>query len=181
MLLLIGGLLLTGWGAMTKTPAKVALSADTDKNGVPEIYILGKKRVQVWEGERLLWESSPDWNVKQILLADADNDGCEELLMVLWKHGSYGDTQPFWLEQDNQSYSCHLFMYRLQAGRMKAAWCSSALDLPIQKICVRLNSAQEIVLEIQEGSAVSLLHPLNRLFFPQSGTWQWQGWGFSRV
>jgi hypothetical protein len=181
ILLLLAGLLLLAWWVRAQSPDKAALSADTDKNGVAEIYLLEKNRVQVWEGERQLWQSPPEWKVSQILLADADNDGCEELLMVLWKHGSYGDIQPFWQEEEDHTYSCHLFMYRLHAGRIKAAWCSSALDKPIQNLSVQVNSAEEIVLKIQEGSAFSLLYPLNKLFLPRPGTWQWQGWGFTRV
>lgn len=178
--MLLGVLFLATQGVMVKSPGEYVLSADTDKNGVGETYLLENGRVKVQEGDRLLWQSSPDWHVEQILVADADNDGSEELLMVLWKHGSYGKVRPFWHKGDDNAYSCHLFMYRLCAGRMKAIWCSSALDKPILKVNA-LTGTKYTILEIQEGFVGnSLPYPLNKAFKPQPTTWQWQGWGFTR-
>lgn len=154
----------------------VIISRDTDGNGRVENYQLTNNQVKVWEDQQMIWESPPEWKIEQILLADANNDGFEELLMVLWKYGSYGDVKPFWQEQEDQIYSCHLFLYRLQSGQMRAVWCSSAIDPPITEISVITDSTQQVsleILEIIEGSR-----------FPYSATrttWQWQDWGFTRI
>jgi len=154
-------------------PENVLISKDTDSNGVLESYQLANKQVTVWEGQQIIWGTPAEWEIEQILLADADNDGSEELLMVLWKYGSFGDVKPFWEEQEDRAYSCHLFMYRLQAGRMRAVWCSSAIDPPITEISAITDSAQKVSLEIKERSQ-----------FPYPATcttWQWQDWGFARI
>lgn len=150
----------------------VLIAKDTDNNGVPESYQLVNKRLTVWEGRQIIWETPAEWEIKQILLADADNDGVEELLMVLWKYGSFGDVRPFWQAED-RAYSCHLFMYRLQAGRMRAVWCSSAIDPPIAEISVITDQDRQVSLEIKERSPFP--YPATR------STWQWQDWGFARI
>ncbi len=38
----------------------------------------------------MIWESPAEWRIEQFLLADADNDGREELLMLLWKTAAMG-------------------------------------------------------------------------------------------
>ncbi len=93
--------------------------------------------------------------------------------MVLWKYGSFGETQPFWHEPEDKSYSCHLFMYRLQAGQMRAVWCSSALDVPLQSISVAVSSDNKLSLVIREQSKLPFLY--------SPSIWQWQHWGFTRV
>ena len=83
ILLLSGSLLLLGWSKLAKIPASYSISADTDENGMAEIYLLKNNRVLVREGEQLLWQSPADWKVEQMLLADVDNDGQQELLLIL--------------------------------------------------------------------------------------------------
>jgi hypothetical protein len=153
-------------------PENVLISRDTDLNGILESYHLVNKQLTVWEGRQMIWQTPAEWEIERILLADADNDGVDELLMVLWKHGSFGDVRPFWQSAD-RAYSCHLFMYRLQAGRMRAVWCSSAIDPPIADISAITDNAQQVSLEIKERSTFP--YPATR------STWQWQDWGFARV
>ena len=111
-------------------PENVLISRDTDLNGILESYHLVNKQLTVWEGRQMIWQTPAEWEIERILLADADNDGVDELLMVLWKHGSFGDVRPFWQSAD-RAYSCHLFMYRLQAGRMKRYGVLRPLTLPL--------------------------------------------------
>ncbi len=151
----------------------VMISRDTDGNEMVESYQLTNNQVRVWEGQQMIWESPAEWRIEQFLLADADNDGREELLMLLWKYGSYGDVEPFWLEQEDQTYSCHLFMYRLQSGRMRAVWCSSALDPPLQSIGVNTGPDHTLSLVAREKSGWPLYNPRS--------SWQWQDWGFTRI
>ena len=149
------------------------ISGDTDSSGMAASYELINDQVRVWENQQMIWESPAEWKVTQLLLADADNDGVEELLMVLWKYGSFGDVRPFWHEREDKSYSCHLFMYRLQAGRMKAVWCSSAVRFPIESIQEATGPDQKLSLLVREKAKLPFLYA--------QSVWQWQDWGFARV
>lgn len=151
----------------------VIISGDTDGSGMAASYQLINNQVRVWEDQQMIWESPAEWKIEQILLADADNDGIEELLMVLWKYGSFGDVSPFWHEREDKSYCCHLFMYRLQAGRMRAVWCSSAVGSPIESIRETTGPDQKWSLLVREKAKLPFLYT--------QSVWQWQDWGFARV
>ncbi len=101
---------------------------DIDGNGTRERYLLKGQQLQDFENNRLLWHTPEEWQVKQVELADADNNKQTELLLVIWKKGSFGKSKPFWFKELDNEYTCHLFLYRLRSGRMKQVWCSSALQ-----------------------------------------------------
>lgn len=160
----------------------VRLSHDLDGNGGAELYLLEKGRLTVREGDRLLWETPAAWNIQSCLIADADNDGQEELLLVLWKKGSFGSSKPMWQQGPDDEYSNHLFLYRLAGGKMKPAWCSSALVHPIIKLEVLdLNQDGKNELKILQGPLAGRGYNLRQIFSRQSTSWVWQGWGFYQM
>lgn len=157
---------------------------DTDHNGLEETYTLyAHGRVTVEQEGVCLWESPREWEIKSLSVADADRDGKEELLLVLWKEGSFGRSKPMWRKEPDQGRGNHLFVYRLTAGRMKPVWCSSALDHPILQLQVTdVNGDGQQELEVIEGPpADSRLYVLRQLFCRNRTLWQWQGWGFVRI
>lgn len=141
-----------------------------------------KQQLQVWEGSQLIWHTPEEWQIKQIKLADADNDGKQELLLLIWKKGSFGASKPFWLEGSDDEFSCHLFVYNLIAGRMKAEWCSSALEHPIIKLDVADSNADGLnELQVTEGPSDGFAYVLRQYFSFQHTRWVWNGWGFERA
>jgi len=157
------------------------LTGDSDGDGQMETYQLAGNQVTVKTQNTVLWESDPTWKVTGLVLADADNDGQEEMLLVLWKKGSFGTSKPFWMKEEDMEYSNHLFMYRLAAGRMKPVWCSSAIEYPILRLQVEDcddDGLQELL--VTEGPAAGPWYSIRQLFHKQQTTWQWQEWGFER-
>jgi hypothetical protein len=172
------------------------LFGDTDHNGRLEKYILRDKQVLVWEdresdkstreqntaSQSLLWQSDKAWDVRQITLADADNDGQSELLLVLWKKGSYGHSKPRWFKGSDDTTGCHLFMYRLTAGKMKAVWCSSALEHPIIKLQVGDSNGDGLnELQVTEGPRAGFAYRLRQTSSHNHTRWVWNGWGFEQM
>ncbi|HWQ74488.1 MAG TPA: hypothetical protein VN441_04170 [Syntrophomonas sp.] len=155
---------------------------DTDANGYPEKYELAHHHLRVYENNHLIWESPDDWNIRQINLADADNDRRAELAMVLWKHGSYGEIKPFWYEGEDDEYTCHLFLYRMRSGRLTAVWCSSALVNPIIEMTVKASGSNGTnELHVLEGPPTGFAWSVRQLFHRQETRWVWNGWGFERA
>lgn len=154
------------WTLTHHSAEVIYLTEDTDGNGLEETYTLEDEQLRVNEEKRQLWQSPESWDIKQILLADADNEGQKELLMVVWKEGSFGSSRPMWLEEKDDEYTCHLFVYRLIAGKIQPVWCSSALDRPIKE------------LKAADTDNDGLLELHVRENFTTTTTWQWQNWGF---
>jgi len=163
-------------------PAAQTIRKDTDGNGYQEVYRLGDNQLRVYENNRLIWQSPDDWNIRQISLADADNDHRAELIMALWKHGSYGEIKPFWFKDKDNEYTSHLFLYRMRTGVLKEVWCSSALVNPIIEMTVEdsdNDGANE--LHVLEGPNAGFAYSLRQLFHRQETRWIWNSWGFERM
>lgn len=178
MTVLLVSLLLSALCRSAPSPSQL-LTGDSDGDGQLETYQLAEGQVTVKTENTILWESDPTWKVTGLVLADADNDGQEEMLLVLWKEGSFGASRPMWMQEEDTAYSNHLFMYRLVAGRMKPVWCSSALDYPILQLQVEDNDGdglQELV--VTEGPAAGPLYSIRQFYSQKQTTWQWQEWGF---
>jgi hypothetical protein len=158
------------------------INRDTDGNGYKEQYLLEDHRLQVYENHRLIWRSPQDWKIQQFILADADNDKQTELLMVVWKHGSFGNAKPFWVEGPDNKYSCHLFLYHLRSGKLKSVWCSSALVNPIIEMKVKDSNEDGLnELNILEGPRAGFGYSLRQFFSRHNTLWIWDNWGFKRI
>lgn len=98
--------------------------------------ILQNQQVQVLCGDQELYVSDPDWTVQDTLLADFDRDGKKELALLVLKKGSFGKYRPFWVEEDSDELSQHIFIYRFteRDGRqdLRPAWMSSALTMSVK-------------------------------------------------
>ena len=63
---------------------------------------------------QLIWKTPADWQVQDVLVMDIDRDQKEELVLLVWKHGSYGRHLPIWEEKNDIRLEQHIFIYRLQ-------------------------------------------------------------------
>lgn len=157
-------------------------SKDIDGNGLTETYLLKNQTLEVSENNILIWRTPQEWQVRQIIAADADNNQQQELLLLVWKEGSFGQSKPFWLEDEDRQMSCHLFVYRLAAGKMRARWCSSALVHPIITMDVKdVNGDGLNELLICEGPESGFAWQIRQFLARQNTVWIWNEWGFERI
>lgn len=175
--------LIMSLGVSWPTPRPAQIHQDTDCDLQPETFALNRDgRLLVEEAGIVLWESPSDWTITQIAVADITGDGKQELLMVLWNYGSFGTSRPWWIKGPDRVYSNHLFIYQLVGGRVKPLWCSSALERPIIEMELQdVNGDGQIDLRVLEGPKAGNLYPLRQVFLRSYSTWQWQGWGFSKI
>ncbi|MFY9118766.1 MAG: hypothetical protein WAO57_00410 [Syntrophomonadaceae bacterium] len=175
-------LVLTALYHLTASPPVVIITCDSDNDGQLETYQLANEQVTVEMDDTTIWQSEPGWKVTDLVLADVDDDGQAEMLLVLWKYGSFGISRPMWMEGEDREYSNHLFVYRLVAGRMKPVWCSSAIEYPIVHLQVADydgDGRQELL--VTEGPSAGLFYSIRSLFYQNETIWQWQDWGFTLV
>lgn len=167
---------------LTASPPVVIITRDSDNNGQLETYQLADDRVTVESDQAVIWQSDPSWMVTDLAIGDVDHDGQEEMLLVLWKHGSFGTSRPMWMEGEDKTYSNHLFVYRLVAGRMKPLWCSSAIEYPIRHLQIQDHDGdgrQELL--VTEGPPAGPFYSIRSQFYQNQTVWQWQDWGFALV
>lgn len=155
---------------------------DLDGNGKTEEYILADDGLTVREGEAYLWQSPPDWRVDSFALGDVDNDGTVNLVVSLWKRGSFGTLRPFWQTGEDESYKNHLFVFKLQDNMVKSVWCSSDLYRPIASFAIRdVNEDGLNELVVEEGQYRKVAgerYTLDPNALVRTTIWQWEEWGF---
>lgn len=150
------GAFLCGWQRKT-------LQADLDGDGSLEELRLSGQRLSVVGKDALLWRTEAGWRVQDFLVGDVDRDGDPELLLLVWKRGSYGDSHPFWEEAADWRFSQHIFIYRWRDGEMQALWMSSRLRPEVERWDL-------------EGGRIRIRTPegLDTL-------WGWRSWGLERL
>lgn len=190
----LGTRLWAGYGAGAGTlRAEQVREYDLDRDGRTESYMLKDKQLSVNQDGQEIWRSPADWQVTAFVLADATNDGQDDLLLVVWKAGSFGRDKPFWIKDDDTRLSNHLFVLNLRQGQLKPVWFSSALDRPIQRLTVRdFNQDGKNELVVQEEPAGEgragwirlrdwILRSPGSAAADTTTYWQWQSWGFYRL
>lgn len=128
--------------------------------------VLKNKKVSIEYKSIEIWESPSNVKVQDILLLDIDNDNIEEILLLCWKRGRYGKHKPFWVKEDEQSWSQHIFVYELLDDNIKPQWMSSYLGLDVNEISSEISTKKFLVLTDLER---------------KTSYWVWDSWGFTRV
>lgn len=137
-----------------------------DASGEYEIS-LNKKTVDILCGDRVIWTSPEDVKIQAALSSDIDNDGADELLLLCWKKGRYGEHKPFWIKQDEKTWSQHLFVYEYVQGEIRPKWMSSYIGQDVTMMSVRDGAppGKHLVLTSPDGEISS---------------WFWDSWGFTK-
>lgn len=176
-------------------PANPSESAETDRATAPEETTAAEDEIPSWvewqsaatdfaDGfavlkdrkatlysdascESVLWTGDEDWSVQNMVVKDLDLDGAEEIIFVVWKHGSFGTSKPFWIKENDNRLKQHIFIYSYELerpSRLRAIWMSSELSFEIDSIASGMNE-------------YLLLNVRNRK--PQF--WRWKGFGIKYV
>nr|WP_315021593.1 hypothetical protein [uncultured Aminipila sp.] len=158
------------------------MKGDINENGITEEYELTNSVLTIKEGSKLLWTSPEGYQIDSFALGDVDNDGKVNLVISLWKKGSFGDVQPFWHKGQNKDYKNHLFVYKLEGETLKRAWCSSNLDNPILSFTIQdVDADGKAELVVKEGQYKKIAkekYALDRDGPVQTTVWKWDEWGF---
>ena len=134
----------------------------------------------VMHGGQEVWSSDPSWDVRQLLVADVNNDHTQEVAFVLWK--------PFRLEPaliyetfgfpslwEEGSLRNHLFLYGWRNGAWQHLWCSSPVADPILQLdAADVDGDGDNELVVLEGSYDAPDAAARHL-----SVWRWNGWGFT--
>lgn len=158
-LLWSGGVFLPEWITWEK-------GSSWDASGAYEIS-LKQRAVDVLYEDRVIWSSPEGVKVQSVLSCDIDNDGADELLLLCWKKGRYGEHKPFWVEQDEKTWSQHLFVYEYMQGEIRPKWMSSYIGQDVAKMSVRDGAPP--------GKHLMLASPDGEI-----SSWFWDSWGFTK-
>lgn len=166
-------------------PVLPVTAADFDSDGQMETLTLADGRVAIIGENHVLWRSPETWQVGQALVADLNQDGRPEAVLLLWR-----PFQPWPVDQwlphggridsfhDSSDRSCHIILIGWYQGSFRERWAGSALAEPVTSLAaadLTGNGEQFLVtLEAQYNDPASA--PARYL-----KVWEWNGFGFSLV
>ncbi len=111
-----------------------------DREAVVETagIVLKNRHFSVYdESGRLLWESKEGWKVSDYFIDDIDHDGEDEIVILFWRIGSFGDSKPFWIGKDEKTWSQHIGIYDYDAfreDRVDPIWVSSKMGIKAKDV-----------------------------------------------
>ena len=92
----LGGCFLPSWVRWRD----VTVEVDLDGDGATDELCIKRRKLSVSDAAGRGWQSGGDWLVQDALVGDINHDGVPELILLVWKRGSYGSQRPFWVERD---------------------------------------------------------------------------------
>lgn len=130
-----------------------------------ELLTLRSRRLRIDSADGAQVFSTPrNWQVSDAQVRDLDHDGTPELILLVWKQGSYGNARPFWIDQDSTDWSQHIFIYTWSEARVHPLWMSSDVGMEIRSWQI-------------DADGTFLLTDENRT----ETVWRWQNWGLKLV
>lgn len=73
--------------------------------------VLSHKSVSIISDNTVIWTSPEAIKIQDAISCDMDNDRQDELILLCWKIGRYGNDKPFWVEKDEKNgHSIFLYM-----------------------------------------------------------------------
>ena len=168
------------------------LSSDVNADGIFERLILESGVLTVHQvsseytiGEAPLWQSPPEWDVKQSEISDLDGDGKPEITLLV-----YRPFEPWPIDQfiphggringfhDEQGMSCHFILIAWRDDSFREIWAGSALASPVRSFKpadLDGDGLQELIV-IESDYTAKTGDPGRSL-----SVWSWNGFGFSLV
>ena len=123
---------------------------------------LRRKKVTLNYDTNVIWTSPLNIKVQSAAFADIDKDGNDELILLCWKVGRFGENRPFWIKKDEKQWSQHIFIYSLNAGKIKPKWMSSYIGQDVSAMTV----TDRLLLTDLSGN---------------TSCWIWNSWGFTKA
>lgn len=169
----------------------------SDVSGQYEV-ILRHKALEVICDTDVIWVTPKDIKVQDAMSCDIDGDGTDELVLLCWKVGRFGTSRPFWVEEDEETWSQHIFVYSYTGDAVKPKWMSSYIGTDVAKMSASDRSDALTGDMTEHGSAVgqqpgsavtdaAVQHGMparQHLFLTDTdgrmSSWIWDSWGFTK-
>lgn len=133
----------------------------TDESGRYEI-VLKHRTARVICDSSVIWTAPGEIKVQDAMSCDIDGDGADELILLCWKIGRFGSSRPFWVEEDEETWSQHIFVYNYAGDTIKPKWMSSYIGVDVAEMSA---DGRKLLLTNTEG---------------RMSSWIWDSWGFTR-
>lgn len=169
------------WGYRYSMPRWIDWKTGTfsDISGQYEV-VLKHKALKVIYDNDVIWETPKNIRIQDAMSCDIDGDGTDELILLCWKVGRFGTSRPFWVEEDEETWSQHIFVYSCEGGAIKPKWMSSYIGVDVTKMAASDRSEVLTGGITEHGCAAGRQHLLLTDLEGKMSSWLWESWGFTK-
>lgn len=148
------------------TDEKLWTNEPKDESNLNQLkFILKNKRLELDKDNTVLWNSPKDILVQDFLWCDINHDNKAELLILCWRIGRYGNAKPYWVENDEHTWSQHIYIYELRDNEeIHPLWMASDIGMDVKDWS--FDDIDRLVITETSGRRTS---------------WDWVSWGLSLV
>lgn len=148
------------------TDEKLWTNEPKDESNLNQLkFILKNKRLELNKDNTVLWTSPKDILVQDFLWCDINHDNKAELLILCWRIGRYGNAKPYWVENDEHTWSQHIYIYELRDNEeIHPIWMASDIGMDVKDWS--FDDIDRLVITETSGRRTS---------------WDWVSWGLSLV
>ena len=124
-LLYYSGMFLPGFAAWHD----VVISGETEDE--PDEIVLKDRRVSAFKDGELIFKTPAFCRVQNAIFTDIDRDGMNELILLNFNIGRYGDHRPFWVRFDTPVFRQHIYIYDYDPARkiFRPIWMASDIGM----------------------------------------------------
>lgn len=140
------------------------LKSSESRSAEPEAIVLKNRRLEVQKDGAAAWESPGDILVQDFLWCDINHDRKNELLLLCWRIGRYGNARPFWVERDEKKWSQHIYIYEWRDGEIHPLWMASDIGM------------DAAAFDFDETKRLHITEVSGRETY-----WDWQSWGLTMI
>ena len=148
------------------TDEKLWTNESKDESNLNQLkFILKNKRLELDKDNTVLWTSPKDILVQDFLWCDINHDNKAELVILCWRIGRYGNAKPYWVENDEHTWSQHIYIYELRDNEeIHPIWMASDIGIDVKDWS--FDDIDRLVITETSGRRTS---------------WDWVSWGLSLV
>lgn len=128
----------------------------------PSLIALSNRHLTVQKNGTHVWQSPENILVQDFLWCDINHDGTNELILLCWRIGRYGPAKPYWIKNDERTWSQHIYIYQWKNSQIRPLWMAS--DIGMDVLSFNFNETDRLII-------TETTH--------RQTTWDWLTWGLT--
>jgi hypothetical protein len=160
-------------------------SFDFDGDATLEMMELANGQAIIQSGRKIRWQSPSTWLVKQAQIADLNNDGLPEVILLVWRKFKPWPVDT-WLPNGGRisqfhnaaGMSCHIILIGWNGSSFRERWAGSAMAEPVKAFAVAdlTGNGKQLLVTLESQYDDPPSAPAEKL-----KAWEWNGFGFTVV
>lgn len=135
-----------------------------ENSSEPSAIHLSRRQLTVSQYDKDSWTSPDDILVQDFLWCDINHDDKNELILLCWRIGRYGNARPYWVEEDEKSWSQHIYIYEWRDGEIHPLWMASDIGMDV------------VSFDFDEATRLLITETSGRVTY-----WDWLSWGLTFI